>query len=457
MINDWRNYIETNICKPIDMALNGIDPGVGLNVNELDIMGRFWFVNEKSKQGDLLFECLRPYMDEYLFEPWKRICVRYGDAETEQVYWRCVATNTIKDILKISSAAHLLEGKDIVDIVGKWASDEVNGYVRIWDNTELIMRAVIEGWQTDWEAIKERVKVELRYCPSDYDRIRLEYFCLLDAITKIATYDGILDEQKEDWYKLLRRKWRVLAMIYSVMTGHIINSNHKHFSSLISMFKGSRKEYASLMVAALRHHPQVLENERMKQLAKEVEGQMRTIKQNRDLHELCACLFPSEHWKEYDLDAPRMTTAEMMEKISFLEEELENSNTRKQDQERLEKIAEHLKSQLGDSISMEDLERAILSCPPTYANLIFTQLDLRLEDVNEVWTNHRKDLKKKVIELEATDSKMLNDTHSKVVALESKPNSVNYNYASGAVHEDYSRNLTIRNENTEDTKLLLDI
>ena len=23
MINDWRNYIENNICKPIDKALNG--------------------------------------------------------------------------------------------------------------------------------------------------------------------------------------------------------------------------------------------------------------------------------------------------------------------------------------------------------------------------------------------------------------------------------------------------
>lgn len=456
MINDWRDYIETKICKPIDMALNGIDPGVGVDANKLKVMGKVWYVKKKNNQGDLLFECLRPYLDEYLFEPWVRICARF-DYDSEQIYWRCMATNTIKDIVREVPASRLLEGKNIIDIVGKWASDEENGYARIWDNTGLIMQAVIEGWKTDWEAIRERVKAELLCCPSDYDRIRLEYFCLLDAIIKIGTYDSITEEQRKDWYELLRCNWRVLAMIYSVMTGHIINSNHKHFSSLISMFKGSRKEYASLMVAALRHHPQVLENERMKQLAKEVEGQMRTIKQNRDLHELCACLFPSEHWKEYNLDAPRMTTAEMMKKISFLEEELENSNTRKQDQERLEKLAEHLKSQLGDSISMEDLERAILSCPPTYANLIFTQLDLRLEDVNEAWTRHRKDLKKKVIELESADSKKLDDTHSKVVALESKPNSVNYNYASGAVHEDYSRNLTIRNENTEDTKLLLDI
>lgn len=311
----------------------------------------------------------------------------------------------------------------------------------------------------DWTDARQYVSSELVECPADYDKIRLEYFCFLDAIMKVADNTQLSQEKKVEWYTLLGKQWEVLTPIYSVMTGHIINTGHNHISPVISSFKGNKKEFASLMVAALRHHPQVLVNDKSRQIAREIEQARREIKQNLELHELCACLFPSDQWDNFDLNAPKMTSAEMLDTISNLQQELNKSasSNRQREQEAMEVFAEDLKSRLGNSISMEELESAILQCSPSIANLIFTQLDLRLEDVNEVWTTHRRSLKKKVLELDAHAKRVLDDTHEKVLSIEKRPaSSVIHNYHKGSTHNDRSKNLIIAQNEDPNERLLLD-
>lgn len=457
MINDWKDYIDKNICQPLDRALNGEDPGVKVESNKLSLHGKIWFVADKNGKRELLFDMLKPYYDEYLYDPQRRMSDRYVSNTTNPDFWKSKATATVHGfITEICHANDLLRGKNVLDTVDQWVSDYYKGYDRISLHLDLLSQAAIEGWEYDWKSILEWISGELKNCPTDYDKVRMEYYCYLDAIAKISTCTEIDDAQRKEWYGQLQKEWKMIAAVYSVMIGRIIRSGHSHISTLINQFRSTWQEYAALMVAALRHHPQVLSNYKSKELAKKLEGDMRNIKQNKELYPLCGCLFPSDHWNNYDLDAPQMSTTEMLEHIRTLEEQLEHSANRENDQEKMGLIAEYLKDSLGDSISIEQLENAILSCPPSIANLIFTQLDLRLEDVSDVWTRHRKGLKQKVLALEKRDSNILNDTHAKVLGMENKPNNVYYSYGNGAIHDDHSRNIVIGETEAAAGTLFLD-
>lgn len=441
MDNYWDNYIQTNICQPIEMALQGRDPGVPELNGRLDLYRKIWYIKTKNEKGDLLNQYLRPYMEEFLFHPQDRMYDGYDIRGNESLFWRHAATLTISDYLEYNAyVKNIFEDLNLCDVLEIWLNQCEGDYIHRDLHREILVFVVVNGYQTDWEDLHQRVKPELTHCPSDYDKKRLEYFCFLDGIIKIANNQEMDIEQKQELWTQLEQKWSILSTIYSVMTGKIIFSGHKHFAALIGQFRSSEREYALLMVAALRHHPQVLQGGKAKQIMMDLERAAKEIKQKQDLNKLCSCLFPSEQWRDYDLNAPKMTAAEMAAKINFLEKELANSNTRKEDQDKLEAYAEYLKQQLGQSISMEELTKAILNCPAQIANLIFTQLDLRLEDVNPVWTAHRKELKCKVLAKEMEEKNLLTDTCNKVTAIEQVPRSVHIAHNTAPIHIENQNN-----------------
>lgn len=457
MLVTWDYYINENICQPVDTALKGMNPGISTQRNRFDLDGKVWYIKEKNRQGKYLYEQLKPYLEEYLFEPQHRMCDQYIENDSHPRYWNYQATDFLKKyLLQNVPAVKLFEGRNLVQVVDNWITQEISGFRRIQIHRDLLAQALSDGLQTDWNAIIEHVVPELRYCPADYDKVRLEYYCFLDAIAKIAVNEQVSDTVRREWCNLLVKRWGVLAMIYSVLIGRIINSGHSQMTAIVGQFRSTQREYAALMLAALRHHPDVLPAAKLQKNVTELQSVMRQIKQNRELHELCACIFPSEHWDDYDLATPRMTAAEMVEKISFLERELANTNNRQQDQENLEKYAEFLKEQLGKSISIDELMDAILKCPTPIANLIFTQLDLRLEDICEVWTLHRKELKQKVLLKELEEKNLVTDTFAKVVSIEKAPKVVNHHYAPNSIHEDHSNHLTIQAPNDIETVQVID-
>ena len=435
MDNHWDNYIEANICQPLEIALQGRNPGIAISYGRFDLGGKIWFVKDKNNKGALLYQHLLPYLEEYLFYPQRRMSDGFEQNENEALHWQQAATLFIASYLReCALILPIFEGRDLYEIIDGWVDQYAAGFNRTYLHFTLLVSAMKNGYKTDWEKLSFRVKAELMHCPSDYDKGRLDYYCFLDGIIKIANYQDADAEQKCELWTLLEQKWSILAAIYSVMTGKIIHTGYNHFSQIISHFRSAEKEYALLMVAAIRHHPQVLQTNKSKQIYQELEKAARQIKQKQDLNKLCGCLFPSEKWDDYNLSVPKMTAAEMAAKINFLENELANSNTRKEDQSKLEAYAEYLKQQLGKSISMEDLSAAILNCPAQFANLIFTQLDLRLEDVNPVWTSHRKELKYKVLAKEVEEKNLLNDTCSKVTAIEKSPHSVHIEHNTAPIN-----------------------
>lgn len=403
MDNYWDNYIQTKIIQPLEVALQGKDPGVGTDGYRLYLSGKVWNVSDKNGQGNLLRTYMRPYVEEYLFAPAKRMQGVYTLDETSHAYWQRMGTGFVSEYLRErEQVSTLFVDKDLHSVVETWLDNQCGGY-RLYENRSFLIIALREGYNTDWITLHSKVIPELKDCPSDYDKIRLEYYCFLDAIIKVALDDNSRVQKCEYWQQI-NQSWDILSAIYSVMTGKLINTGYNQFNPLISQFKSKNKEFATLMVAALRHHPEVLINNKAWQIKSEIEQSSKEIKQNTELNNLCRILFPTAQWSDYDLKTPRMTTAEMMQKVRESEE-------LKRLLKQVEEYARTLQTELDDAIKMQSLREAFTHLDPATARAIFAQIDMVLEDNNEVWDRNRLELKREVNLRYENHQRMIEGTH----------------------------------------------
>lgn len=403
MDNYWDNYIQTKIIQPLEIALQGNDPKVGTEVGKLYLSGKVWYVNENSK-SDLLRTYMRPYIEEYLFDPDTRMRGVFSFDETPHAYWQRMGTGFVSDYLREhEQISTYFVGKDLHSVVETWLGNHYDSN-RLYENRRFLISALREGFSTDWSTLHSKVIPELKDCPSDYDKIRLDYYCFLDAIIKVALDGNSQHEQKCEYWQQINQSWGVLSAIYSVMTGKLINTGFNHISPVISQFKGKNKEYATLMVAALRHHPEVLVNNKAWQIKGELEQSMREIKQNTELNDLCRILFPSAQWNDYNLKSPRLTTAEMMQKVRESEE-------LKRLLKQVEEYARTLQMELDDVSKMQPLREAFSRLDPSAARTIFSQIDMVLEGNNDVWDKNRTQLKKEVNLRYENQQRMLEGTY----------------------------------------------
>lgn len=401
----WNHYIRTNIIGPLENALQGKTPEANTDDWKRTMRGRVWYVSTKNGKGDLLRAHMRPYVEEYLFERGRRMCESAGLDETWHHYWQRAGTSFVWSyLMNEGEVASYFDGKRLNDIVESWIGESLHSSDRLHEHRALLLKAVCQGYSTDWKALQTVVVPELTHGPSDYEKVRLEYFCILDAIIKVMLDEGSDREQKVYYLNQINQKWDLLSAIYSVMTGKLINTGFNHFSPVLGQFKGKQKEYATLMVAALRHHPQVLVNYKSRQIRAEIEKASREIKQNTELNDLCRILFPRAQWGDYDLKSPRLTTAEMMQKVRESEE-------LKQLLQQVEEYARALQSELDDAIKMQSLCDALKRLDPATARAIFAQLDMVLEGNNEVWDKNRLQLKKEVNLRYEKHQRMIEGTH----------------------------------------------
>ncbi len=405
MDNYWDNYIQTKIIQPLEVSLQGNDPGVGNDGSKLDLKGKVWNVSEKNNQGDLLHVYMRPYIEEFLFEPHHRMRGFYSVDETIEDSWKRMGTGFIRWFIRNNNEelSSYFVDKNLHEVVESWISNSLNG-ASIADNRRYLIMAVSEGYDTDWRELQQLVVPELKNCPSDYDKLRLEYYCTLDAIIKIALDDSSDIEQKRIYWSQIGDYWNVLSAIYSVMTGKIINSGYNHISAIIGRFKGSDKPYARLMYAALRHHPQVLPTYKSEQYLNELQVAQKEIKQIKDLDDICGILFPTAGWSDYDVVTPRMTTAEMMQKVRESEE-------LKRLLKQVEEYARTLQAELDDAIKMQSIREAFTHLDPATARAIFAQIDMVLEGNNEVWDRNRLVLKREVNLRYENHQRIIEGTH----------------------------------------------
>lgn len=404
MDNYWDNYIQTRIIQPLETSLQGNDPGVRIDGCRLYLSGIVWNVSDKNGQSSLLRAYMRPYVEEYLFAPAKRMRGIYTSDETSQAYWQRMGTGFVSEYLRErEQVSSFFVDKDLHSVVETWLDNHCDGY-RLSENRTYLISALREGYSTDWGTLHSKVIPELKDCPSDYDKLRLEYYCFLDAIIKVALDDNSHHYQKCEYWQQINQSWGVLSAIYSVMTGKLIYTGYNQFNPLISQFKSKNKEYATLMVAALRHHPQVLINNKGWQIKSEIEQSSREIKQNTGLNNLCRILFPSAQWSDYDLKTPRMTTAEMMQKVRESEE-------LKRLLHQVEEYARTLQTELDDAIKMQSIREAFLRLDPSTARTIFAQIDMELEGKNEVWDRNRVQLKREINLRYENHQRMIEGTH----------------------------------------------
>ena len=100
MDNYWDNYIQTRIIQPLETSLQGNDPGVRIDGCRLYLSGIVWNVCDKNGQSSLLRAYMRPYVEEFLFAPAKRMRGIYTSDETSQAYWQRMGTGFVSEYLR---------------------------------------------------------------------------------------------------------------------------------------------------------------------------------------------------------------------------------------------------------------------------------------------------------------------------------------------------------------------
>ena len=388
MIANIETYIKERITTPIDQALKGECPKYPLDVQSGSVSSYIWYVCKEGHNDDLR-NALTPYFRRFIWDEeeywWKDYDYRESSIETNpSLHWRLQAVHFIyEEYRKYSETPiqELYDGFNIIEFVEK----ELPRFSQsaYWRRSrfckQVLTDAVRAGHTEDWQTLAAKVEPELLAAPQDYNPERVELYCFLSAMTRIALSDASY-EDKQELYKMLFEKWEVIVHIYSIMTGLIVGTAHTQMAQVIELFtRDSKKMYAMLMWAAIQHRPNILSTASCQKVIRKLEKEKNKIQQlNNELNPLCKIIFPQTDWEKYGSVVQRQSMAEIMEMIGDLK-----------------KSREALAKQLKQSLTIEEIEEELAHMTPGDAWDTFILLNGMFLS-NEGWQKRANEIKRSI-------------------------------------------------------------
>lgn len=385
MIRNIDDYIRIHITTPIDQALRGEYHSYPLDHQSSSVASYIWYVCKEGHNNDLL-KALIPYFKKLFFEDddywWKEYDYRETSIETNpSLHWKTQAVYFIYDEYKKCAEnpiPELYKDFSLIDFVEKELTRFPKSiYWRKSNFSKLVLTdALRSNYTEDWNNLSSKVEPELLAAPQDYNPERVEMYCFLSAICRIAI-SNTPAEEKNALYKMLYEKWDVLVHIYSVMTGLIVGTAHTQMAQVIELYtRDSKKMYAMLMWAAIQHRPNILSTPSCQKVIRKLEKEKNKIQQlNNELNPLCKIIFPQTDWEKYGSVVQRHSMAEIMEMISDLK-----------------KSREVLAKQLKQSLSIKEIEDELAQMSPGDAWDTFILLN-GLFLSNEGWLKRANEIK----------------------------------------------------------------
>lgn len=286
------------------------------------------------------------------------------------------------------------------------------------------------------DQLYEKTKNEILYCNNDYNKHRITLLCMLMGAILIAR--GSKGDQRAAYLITYTQKWHLFRFFFSVLIGKIVGCDFTHINAVIGHFAGNKREYAWAMKIALEYRIDKLgQNLTPKECSKlhsfmpKLERATREIEQDYECKNLFDILFPDVEWNSYNNAAPRRTAAETQRMLDGWKTKTEALEKELVELRPLKEMVKEMRDAVNkETISMDSLCEAILSCSASLAQELFFKLDWCLEGKNEAWGNARADLKRKIQAKEEEERKGVT------------VNAQTF-YATGSQHNDYSRNISL--------------
>lgn len=221
---------------------------------------------------------------------------------------------------------YLFEKIDVSTLIGRMV--EVELYTT--DNSsktaasyfhQVFINAALRGYNFDWEKLYIYALEEVRCPPTNCIKPKVEYCCVVVAVSMVMR-SQLLKEKKTELLKLLLKKetWDVLYYLYSIISGHVLDSYVQNLKSVIDTFVSSRrKHYAHLLLSCINFKSGKCSDPELQQLLTErkskVEAAVKRENQKNDLDELFYVIMPRAEEVSYDNDTFDLTSAERILKL----------------------------------------------------------------------------------------------------------------------------------------------
>lgn len=221
---------------------------------------------------------------------------------------------------------YLFEKIDVSTLIGRMV--EVELYTT--DNSSktaasyfhhVFITAALRGYNFDWKKLYTYALEEVRCPPKNCIKPKVEYCCVVLAVSMVMR-SQLLKEKKTELLKLLLKKetWDVLYYLYSIISGHVLDSYVQNLKSVIDTFVSSRrKHYAHLLLSCINFKSGKCSDPELQQLLTErkskVEAAVKRENQKNDLDELFYVIMPRAEEVSYDNDTFDLTSAERTLKL----------------------------------------------------------------------------------------------------------------------------------------------
>lgn len=448
-MNNLRTYIQENITGVIDYLLESNDYEFFAHCHFKDLLQNaeyalFW-------DGlNAVNDSLRPYIEEYLFQPDKRMNDCHGDI----VYF-------LKEWIRRhpSCLDETLAGLDLIDFLEKFAKTCNGEDMRDVLFLGILKGICLNGKDYDWEDLYKRTKLELVNGVKDYNWARMTMLSMLMGVVMIMRQCPFpeLEDTLEDY----QRNWNFFGDCYSILLGKVVGSRFHHINAVLGQFAGGHmkdkawaaKELINFCQKPLRNGMTEKNWGKLCEIRNRLLIAIDNIEQDYTLQALFKILFPKVECDSYANAAPRYTAQQIQTMLEEKKREIAERDKMIEDwkskAESLEKQVDELTGKMKqalveDLISIELLKEAILSYPAVIARMLFSNLDWVLEGKNPAWNSHRDELKQAIQEKEREEAA------SKVTHV-----TAGAYYESGATHDDHRNTISLETKSNDEVAKLI--
>lgn len=417
-------YIDKYIVTPLDEAVQK-----GNTYRYIDFKGSLIYSLEQCcNHGRMeeLSEAMQPFYDMYVYA--NPCILGYEKAEIRVVIRRAIELDPYfynhddcEDCLFISA------GRWAEHLKNQCYSHNTNDYFLLLESMSVALYDHPCPVNSDYMRKKlVREKIE----GNSYSR---EVYCILHAFLTIWEQRGLTSVRKQFLFRTFKNHWCFIRAIYSAMLQRVVGYGYHEFAAITHCVKSDARHhrYLHLFYSAMMEHKEKIigcgtKRDKLDNALEAVREIVGKTKASGELDDLCRILF-SDKLKQY-LDKHRPKTYRELEmELDTLHDDLK---TKADEMQRL--IDKQVEMLSGSSISIEviaDELKKMAGRFPGMAYEVYEKLNALLVG-NEVW------MKNAVVIRDMIWEKMQQPSIK-----------AEHYYAQGAVHQDASRHITMKDEN----------
>lgn len=315
--------------------------------------------------------------------------------------------NLRKWLREESHFEYLFEKIDVSTLISRMVEVEVytgiSSHPAASNFRHVFITAALRGYKFDWENLYTFAREEVRCPPQNYIKQKVEYCCVVLAVSMVMRSQPFKDKKTALLHQLLKDDtWVVLYYLYSIISGHVLDSEYLNLKQVIDNFVNTwRKHYAHLLLSCINFRDGKCSNPQVQKYLTErkskVEAAVKQENQKNYLDELFNVIMPRAEEVSYDNDTFDLTSAERTLKLREAQQHnkalLEKLNALKFENTQLRAIHDMAKEATAEGVRIESIREMFQNINDyDKAKQMFMEIDYYLKK-DPTWKNHYDELR----------------------------------------------------------------